>query len=85
MGLFSHYIDEEPKELISIRKHRQQMSQVRLLSRQLGDGSLQMKVNLLDQVLPSLVAAIGLHLVQCEEIRYGRLLPPPTCSAIALQ
>ena len=34
MGLFSHYIEEVPKEPISIRKHRQQMSQVRLLVRQ---------------------------------------------------
>jgi hypothetical protein len=45
MALFSHYIEEVPKEPISIRKHRQQMSQVRLLVRQLGDGNLQMKVN----------------------------------------
>jgi hypothetical protein len=85
MGLFSHYIDEEPKEPISVRMHQQQMSQVRLLSHQSGDGNLRMKVNLLDQVWPSLVAAIALHLERCEEIHYGRLLPPPTCSAIALQ
>ena len=34
MSLFSHYIDEEPKEPISVRKHQQQMSLVQLLSRQ---------------------------------------------------
>jgi hypothetical protein len=62
MSLFSHYIDEEPKEPISVRKHRQQMSQVRLLSRQSGDGNLQMKVNLSDPVSPSLVSAVALHL-----------------------
>jgi hypothetical protein len=56
------------------------MSQVLLLSRQSGDDSLQMMVNLSGQVSPSPVSLIQQHRVQCEEIRCEMPLLLRECS-----